>query len=179
MRIRRMITLALAAVLVGASAVPAFAQTEDKPTGLDRARQVTLQALELAAEDVDEAPPAVPPGQAKDKSDRGKSDEGNAGKGNAAEGNAGKGSAGEGNAGKGNADRVTGRERAAEAIASALERGNGDGNGFGRGHSAEVLEKLLDGESPATLEADANHGSELSAMVKAYNELKKQERTDR
>lgn len=159
MCIRRMITLASAAVLVGSFAVPAFAQTEDKPTGLDLARQVTLQALELAAADGDEASPAVPPGQARDKSDKGKPDKGNAG--------------------KGDDDRVTGRDRAAQAVASALERGNGDGNGFGRGHLAEVLQKLLDGDSPATLEAETNHGSEVSAMVRAFNELKKRERTNR
>ena len=157
---RRTITLTLAALLAVASAVPAFAQSEDKLTGLDRARQATSQALELAADDGDETPPATPPGQA-----RGKSDIGRPGMGNSA---------------RGNSDRVTGRDRAAQAIAAALKPGNGNGNGFGHGHSAEVIERLLlDGEAPATLEAEENHGAEVTAMVKAYNELKAQERTDR
>ena len=159
MRHRRIITLVLAGVLAGASAVPAFAQSEDKLTGLDRARQATMQALDLAADGVDEAPsvvppgvpPAVPPGQAKDKPGKGSAD-------------------------KGNADKVTGRARAAAAIASALARGNGNGNGFGRGHALEVVALLLDDKTPDALETDENHGAEVSAMVKAYNELKAQER---
>ena len=152
---RRIIILTLAAILAGASAVPAFAQSEEKLTGLDRARQATMRALELAAaDDVTEAPPAVPPGQAnKDKADKGKPD-------------------------KDKTNRATGRKRAEQAIASALNRDNGNGNGFGRGHAAEVIANLISsGEAPAMLEADDNHGAEVSAMVKTYNELKARERT--
>ncbi len=151
---RRIIILTLAATLAGASAVPAFAQGEEKLTGLDRARQATMRALELAAGDeVTEAPPAVPPGQAeKDKTDKGKPD-------------------------KGKSDRATGRKRAEEAIATALDRDKGNGNGFGRGQAAEVIANLIEGEAPAVLAADENHGAEVSAMVETYNELKARERT--
>ncbi len=151
---RRIIILSLAATLAGASAVPAFAQSEEKLTGLDRARQATMRALELAAsDDVTEAPPAVPPGQAKkDKTDKGKPD-------------------------SDKTNRATGRKRAEQAIATALGRGNANGNGFGRGHAAEVIANLIEGEAPPMLEADENHGAEVSAMVKTYNELKARERT--
>jgi len=169
MRHRRIITLILAGALAGASAVPALAQSEDKPTGLERARQAAAQALELAAGGGDAAlpvvPPAVPPGQAKDKPGKGPGDNDNA-----------KGNADNGNPHNDDAERVTGRTRAAAAIAAALARGNGKGNGFGRGHALEVIELLLDDKTPAALETDENHGAIVSAMVKAYNELKAQER---
>lgn len=108
--------------------------------------------------------------KAKDKSNNGKSDEPDDCDDDGSSGNA--------NNGKSNrpdqAESLKGRERAAQAIAAAMERGNGNGNGFGRGHSAEVIEKLLNGESPATIEGEDNHGALVSAMVKAYNELRRQ-----
>lgn len=172
MRHRRIITLILAGLLAGASAVPAFAESEDKLTGLERARQATQQALDLAADDVAEAPSAVPPGQAKENPGKGPARNGETGKGNAnANANANKGNPHDGDTGK-----LTGRARAAAAIASALARGNGNGNGFGRGHALEVIEMLLDGQTPDALEVDENHGAQVSAMVKAYNALKAKER---
>ncbi len=168
MRHRRIITLILAGLLAGASAVPALAESDDKLTGLERARQATQQALDAAADDGDEARPAVPPGQAKE----------NPGKGPANNGNAGKGKADKGNPHDDDIPKVTGRARAAAAIASAMARGNGNGNGFGRGHALEVIELLLDGETPDALETDESHGAQVSAMIKAYNALKAQERAE-
>ena len=72
-------------------------------------------------------------------------------------------------------DKLTGRERALASINQGLARGNGNGNAFGRGHSAEVLQALIDGRSPSEL---ADHGARVSAMVKAFNALKKAERSD-
>ncbi len=69
-------------------------------------------------------------------------------------------------------DKVTGRERAAQAIAKGLDRGNGNGNAFGRGHSAAVLQELLDGGSPSELAGE--HGAAVSKMVKAFNALRQQ-----
>lgn len=166
MRHRRIITLILAGILAGASAVPALAGSEDKATGLERARQATMQALEFAADDAGEAPPAVPPGQGNEKPAKGAADNGKRGKGNA----------GKGNARDGEVEKVTGRARAAAAIASALARGNGNGNGFGRGHALEVIDLLLADQTPDALETDENHGAEVSAMVRAYNALKAKER---
>ncbi len=68
-------------------------------------------------------------------------------------------------------DKVTGRERAAAAIAAALARGNGAGNAFGRGHAADVLGILL-GELPGELN-EANHGQAVREMVHAYNAIRK------
>jgi hypothetical protein len=158
---RRIITLILAGILAGASAVPAFADSEDKPIGLDRARQATMQAIELAADDVEEAPPAVPPGQAKDKPGKDTPDRGNANKGNPH---------------IGENKKLMGRARAAAAIASALAREDGNGNAFGRGHAREVIQLLLADKTPEALETDESHGAAVSAMVRAYNELKAKER---
>ena len=165
MRHRRIITLALAGILIGASAVPAFAQTEDKLTGLDRARQAAQQALEYGANETDAASPTVPPGHAED----------GPGKGNQGRANQGNANPGKGTAHTGDSDKLTGRARAAAAIANALARGNGNGNAFGRGHALEVIEMLRDGKTPDTLDAE-NHGAEVTAMVRAYNELKARER---
>ena len=73
-----------------------------------------------------------------------------------------------------NAGKARGLERAAEAIAAGLERGNGNGNAFGRGHAADVLAALLAGESPSEL--GGKHGKAVSEMVRTYNELKRQQR---
>ena len=73
-----------------------------------------------------------------------------------------------------NADKVTGRARAAQAIAVALARGNGNGNAYGRGRSAAVHAILAAGGSPS--EIAGVHGEAVSAMVHAYNELRKQNR---
>ena len=73
-----------------------------------------------------------------------------------------------------NADRTTGRARAAEAIAAALARGNGNGNAFGRGRSVTVHDILALGGSPSEIAGE--HGQAVSAMVHAYNELRKQNR---
>ncbi len=71
-----------------------------------------------------------------------------------------------------NAD-ATGRLRAAEAIAAALGRGNG-GNAYGRGHGAAVHEILAEGRSPAEIAGE--HGEAVSGMIRAFNELRKQNR---
>jgi len=155
MRHRRIITIILAGILAGGSAVPAFADSDDQPSGLDRARQATLQAIELAADDADEAPPAVPPGHTKDQPGKGKANKGNPHDGKVEQ---------------------TGRARAAAAIASAIVRENGNGNAFGRGHASEVIRLLLTGEIPDALETDQSHGAEVSAMVRTYNELRAKER---
>lgn len=71
-------------------------------------------------------------------------------------------------------DRATGLERAAEAIAAALERDNGNGNAFGRGHSAAVHEILAEGGSPSEIAGE--HGQAVREMVRTYNALRKQNR---
>lgn len=139
-------TLALAASLVFSTTAPAFAANEDKLTGLDRARQASMKALDHANGRAQEARGELPPGQA--KADKPAKD-----------------------------DRLTGRERAAASIAKGLERGNGNGNAYGRGHAAEVLSGLLNGKAPTALDDQSNHGAAVSAMVKAFNELKKQQRS--
>ncbi|MDH3426062.1 MAG: hypothetical protein OEM22_05245 [Acidimicrobiia bacterium] len=73
------------------------------------------------------------------------------------------------------ADKLTGRDRALASILKGLEKGNGNGNAFGRGHSADVLGALLAGDSPSEL---ASHGEKVSAMVKAFNALKKAEKAE-
>ena len=139
MRNRPLVTLALVALLAALMAAPASAE-EEKLTGLDRARQASLQAIDRANGRLAEARGGeLPPGLDRE-------------------------------------DKVTGRAIAAQAITAAMERGNGNGNAYGRGNSLRVLTALLNGESPATLEAAPNHGANVSAMVKAYNELKQQER---
>lgn len=138
-RSKYVLGLALVA-LVALAAAPAASAQDEKPTGLERARQAAVKAIDHADGRAAEARGGeLPPGLAR-------------------------------------TDRLTGRARAAQAIAAAMERGNGNGNAYGRGRSQQVLELLLAGESPATLEADSTHGSRVSAMVKAYNELRKQER---
>ena len=75
-------------------------------------------------------------------------------------------------------EKVTGRERAAQAIAAALERrgdegeDGGNGHGWGRGHSAAVHEILAAGGSPSEIAGE--HGQAVREMVHAYNALKKQ-----
>ena len=135
-----MSVLAVAIALAVMSAGAAHA-ADDKLTGLDRARQASMQAIDRAEGRMVEARGGeLPPGLAKQ------------------------------------VDKLTGRERAAQAITAAMERGNGNGNAFGRGHSLEVLTLLVKGESPDALEDAPNHGANVSAMVRAYNELKKQQR---
>lgn len=132
-------TFALTMLLAAALVTPASAQDE-KPTGLERARQASMQALDHANGRMAEARGGeLPPGLS-------------------------------------NTAKLTGRARAAEAIASALARGNGNGNAYGRGRSLEVLTLLISGDSPAVLESAPAHGENVSAMVRAYNELKRQER---
>lgn len=70
--------------------------------------------------------------------------------------------------------KASGLARAAEAVAAGLARANGNGNTFGRGQSAGVLAALMAGESLAEL--DGKHGRAVSEMVRAYNELKRQQR---
>ena len=139
MRSQSLVTLGVIALLAAVMAAPASAQ-DKKLTGLDRARQVSLQAIERANGRMAEARgEELPPGLS-------------------------------------GQDKVTGRARAAQAIAAAMERGNGNGNAYGRGNALRVLEALLSGESPATIEDAPNHGQNVRAMVRAYNELKKQQR---
>jgi hypothetical protein len=129
--------LVLAVLLASTTVAPASAQ-EEKPTGLERARQASVQAIDHASGRAAEARGGeLPPGLR-------------------------------------DTDRVTGRARAAQAIAAAMERGNG--NGYGRERSQQVLALLLSGKTPSVLEADSTHGSSVSAMVGAYNQLRKQER---
>ncbi len=68
-----------------------------------------------------------------------------------------------------NAD-ATGRQRAAEAIAAALGRGNA----YGRGHGAAVHAILAEGDSPAEIAGD--HGEAVSGMASAFNALRRQNR---
>ena len=71
------------------------------------------------------------------------------------------------------AGEATGLERAAQAIAAALARGNGNGHAWGRGHAEAVHEIKANGGSPSDL---ASHGEAVRGMVRAYNELRKQNR---
>ncbi len=139
MRSRSFSTVALTVLVAVTVVTPAFAQDE-KPTGLERARQASMKALDHANGRMAEARGGeLPPGLS-------------------------------------NSAKLTGRARAAEAIAAAMARGNGNGNAYGRGRSLEVLTLLLSGDSPAALESAPTHGANVSAMVSAYNELKRQER---
>lgn len=168
MRRMRLLILTVTAALVATMAAPAFAQAADDLTGLDLARRATMQALDLA-EDFDDAAPVEGPTDDGDKSNNGQSDKAKTDNGNKGKSDAVK---------PDKADKVTGRDQAAAAIADAIERGNGNGNAFGQGRSAEVIEKLLNDESPAVLEADDSHGAKVSAMVETYNELRKRDNED-
>ncbi len=67
---------------------------------------------------------------------------------------------------------LTGRERAVAAISKAMERGNGNGNAYGRGNALYVHSILSGGGIPGQMD-DENHGQAVSALVHAYNELRK------
>ncbi len=69
-------------------------------------------------------------------------------------------------------DKLTGRERAREVIAAAMDRGNGNGNAFGRGHALDVHSILAAGEIPGQMN-EANHGQAVREMVHSFNELRK------
>lgn len=69
-------------------------------------------------------------------------------------------------------DKLTGRDRAAAAIAAAIERGNGNGNAYGRGNATYVQEILAAGGIPGQLK-EANHGQQVKELVHGYNELRK------
>lgn len=127
----------LVGLLVGTLTTAAVADDE-KPTGLDRAAQATLQGLEKSQGKAAEAPGQV----------------------NRANGLRDKG------------DKLTGRERAAAAIGAAIERGNGNGNAYGRGNAAYVHEILAAGGIPGQMK-EANHGQMVKELVHAYNELRK------
>ena len=71
-----------------------------------------------------------------------------------------------------NNQNTTGRVRAAEAIAAALGRGNG--NAFGRGRGGAIHDILALGGSPSEIAGE--HGQAVSEMVRAFNELRKQNR---
>ena len=68
-------------------------------------------------------------------------------------------------------EKLTGRERAAQAIAAALDQGNGNGNAFGRGH-ALYIHQIFIGAIPEVLD-QANHGQQVREMVHAFNELRR------
>lgn len=132
---RRHLALTVAVALFVALFATA-ASAEEKLTGLDRAKQATLQGLEKAQGKADEAP-------------------------------------GQANRARGlDPDKLTGRERAAEVIAAAIGRGNGNGNAFGRGHSLWVYEMLAAREIPGQIQEE-NHGHAVREMVHAFNELRK------
>lgn len=133
----RAVSIVLSSLLVAGLASPALAQ-EEKLTGLERARQASMEAVERAQERIAEGlREDLPPGLAK----------------------------------KDETEKLTGRARAAAAVEAAMERGNGNGNAFGRGRAYDVLNLLIAGESPVSL--DETHGEKVSAMVHAYNELKR------
>jgi hypothetical protein len=69
-------------------------------------------------------------------------------------------------------EKLTGHDRAAAAIAGAIERGNGQGNAHGRGNAAYVHEILAAGGIPGQMK-EANHGHSVRDLVHAYNELRK------
>jgi hypothetical protein len=68
--------------------------------------------------------------------------------------------------------KLTGRDRAAAAIAAATERGNGNGHAFGRGNAAYVHEILANGGIPGQMKT-TNHGETVKDLVHAFNELRK------
>ncbi len=125
------------------------ALASDHPTGLERASQATQQGLEKAQGHASAAPGQANRAQGLDK-------------------------AGKGSSNGNKKDKLRGLERAAAAINTALERGNGRGNAFGRGHAADVHAILLAGGSPSEIAGE--HGAAVSAMVRAYNQLKRAER---
>jgi len=125
---KRSTVTVLVAVVIGAMATPVVA-APDHATGLERAREVSMKALDQAMGKSADAP------------------------------------------GHNKEEMVTGRERALQAILDGLVRGNGNGNAYGRGHSAEVLQIVIGGGSPSELAGE--HGSAVSNMVKAFNALKK------
>ena len=75
--------------------------------------------------------------------------------------------------------KTTGLDRAAEALAKVAEKRaekqaekageEKPGNGFGRGHAAEVHAVLAAGGSPSEL---APHGESVSELAKAYQQVK-------
>ncbi len=69
-------------------------------------------------------------------------------------------------------EKLTGRERAAQAIAVALGRANGNGNAFGRGHAFDIHQILVEGAIPEEL-IQANHGQQVRDMVHTFNELRR------
>ncbi len=73
-------------------------------------------------------------------------------------------------------EKLTGRERAvqaiAEALAEALGRENGNGNAFGRGHALYVHQILAGDGIPEELN-EANHGQQVREMVHTFNELRR------
>jgi hypothetical protein len=126
---KQLSVVAMTALVLAASATPVLA-APDHATGLERAREMSMKALDQVKGKSADAP------------------------GHNAEA------------------KVTGRERALQAILKGLAKGNGNGNGNGRGHSAEVLQILIDGGStPAELAGE--HGEAVSKMVKAFNALRK------
>ena len=133
---RFVVIAAVASLLVAALAAVAVA--DKHATGIERAKEATLQGLEKSQGKAAEAPGQV----------------------NRAKGLENK------------EDKLTGRERAAAAIAAAMERGNGQGNAYGRGNAAYVHEILASGEIPGQIER-LNHGQQVKEMVHAYNELRK------
>ena len=122
---KRFMVFAVAAALVAAMTTPVVA-APDHATGLERAREMSMQAL----------------GHGKSADAPGLNKEG----------------------------KVTGRQRALQAMADRLDEGKG--NAFGRGHGAAILEALLDGGSPPSLANE--HGAAVAKMVKAFNALRQQ-----
>ena len=131
------VTAAAAAVATLMTTSASGAAAEERATGLERAAQATMHGLENARGKSSEAP-----GQA------------NRAKGRANQGNKQNDKHG---------DKVTGRDRARQAIETAMARGNGKGHAWGRGHALDVL---------SDLNVD-NHGQKVRDLVHAYNALRK------
>ncbi len=117
-QMNRLLVGFLAAVLAVSVAAP-VAAAPDHATGLERAREMSMKALDHVRGKSADAP------------------------------------------GQNKADKVTGRQRALQAIAQGLARGN----------SATVLQMVIDGPSPSAIAGD--HGAAVRKMVEAFNALKK------
>lgn len=146
---RRLAGIAVAAAVVMVTPSAGVAQTEDKATGLDRAREATAQGLERARGMAGDAPGQVNRARGLDP-DRAR------GLDRAAEA----------------IERARDRaDERARGNGQAEGQGKGRGNAFGRGHAEEVHRVLAGGGSPSELAGQ--HSDKVRTLVEAYNELKR------